>query len=63
MIPQPVLAKASRIARKRQAWIYVFSDPDLPYGYGTATDEDAETWYLGQEPEAAFGPDGERLAD
>lgn len=47
--------KASRLAKKTGTWRYVFLDGEF---YETGTDFDCETWFLGQDPVAAFGPDG-----
>lgn len=55
MTYQQACKRASELARRTKTWRYVFLDGD---GYETGTDFDCETWFLGQEPEAAFGPDG-----
>lgn len=54
--------KASRIARKTQSIRYVFLEDSMFGTFDVGSDFDAETWFLGSEPEAAFGPDGARLS-
>lgn len=61
-IPTKVLERASRSARNGKKWVYVWEDADEPEGYGIGDDEAADTFYLGQDPVATFGPDGGREA-
>lgn len=51
------LAKASDVAKRRCRWIYVFAE-DGGFDYGS--EEDADTFWCGQEAVAVFGPDGVR---
>ena len=51
------LAKASEVAKRRRRWIYVFEEDG---GFDFGTDEDADTFWCGQEAVAVFGPDGMR---
>ena len=55
--------KASKIARKTNSFRYVFLDDPMFGTFDVGSDFDCETWFLGSEPEAAFGPDGARLPD
>ena len=54
---EQAMAKASRLARSRCCWMYVFGEGEK---YDVGTEYDADTFFLGCEPVASFGPDGAR---
>ena len=51
-------AKAN--AKANAKWMYVWEESEFPgeLDYSAGDDFDADTWFVGNEPVIAFGPDG-----
>jgi hypothetical protein len=50
--------RAARLARKNGRWYGVFLE-DADWGeYAVGNEEDADTWFLGSSPVAAFDAEG-----